>query len=158
MVDDFVVAFVAAAPAFLAVRGSQLGREFFSRKASWGLALCFAYFSLGHFILSNELVEMLPPVVPFRRFVIYATGIFEVLIAVMLVIPSTQRLGSALAAAALVLFLPANIYACINHVGIGDHQLGPVYLLIRLPLQILLLTVAILLFRLGETQRSSKLS
>lgn len=41
--------------------------------------------------------------------------------------------------AVLVLFFPGNIYAAIHSVGPGGHQWGPVYLLMRTPLQALLI-------------------
>lgn len=43
----------------------------------------------------------------------------------------------------LVTFLPANIYAAANHIGVGDHKLGPGYLWIRIPLQMFLLLWAL---------------
>jgi uncharacterized membrane protein len=39
----------------------------------------------------------------------------------------------------LVLFFPANIYAAINRIPMGGHELGPVYLLVRAPLQVMIL-------------------
>ena len=34
---------------------------------------------------------------------------------------------------------PANVHAAIQHVAIGGHEAGPVYLLIRLPLQLIVI-------------------
>ena len=39
----------------------------------------------------------------------------------------------------LAFFLPVNIYAAVNQTGMGGHQWGPVYLLIRIPLQAILI-------------------
>lgn len=39
----------------------------------------------------------------------------------------------------VVVFFPANIYAAINHIPMGGHAWGPVYLLIRAPLQVVIL-------------------
>jgi uncharacterized membrane protein len=39
----------------------------------------------------------------------------------------------------LILFFPANIYAAINHIPLGGHAWGPAYLLIRAPLQAIIL-------------------
>jgi len=44
------------------------------------------------------------------------------------------------AVSVLVLFFPANIYAAINHIPMGGHARGPVYLLIRAPLQVIILS------------------
>jgi uncharacterized membrane protein len=54
-------------------------------------------------------------------------------------VPKARRFTGCVAAAVLVLFFPANIYAAINHVPIGGHAWGPVYLLIRAPLQAIML-------------------
>ena len=40
------------------------------------------------------------------------------------------------------MFFPANIYAAFNSIGLGGHQWGPIYLLIRAPLQIILIAWA----------------
>ena len=39
----------------------------------------------------------------------------------------------------LIAFLPVNIYAAVNRVGMGGHEWGPIYLLIRVPLQFILI-------------------
>jgi uncharacterized membrane protein len=44
-----------------------------------------------------------------------------------------------LGAALLVLFFPANVYAAIHHVPQGGHSWGPIYLLVRAPLQLMIL-------------------
>lgn len=104
-----------------------------------GLALSFLFFAVGHFALTDSMVAMLPPFVPFRAPLVYATGALEIGLAAGLLFPFSRRFAGLGCAAALVLFFPANIYAATNYVGSGGHQWGPVYLLIRGPLQALLL-------------------
>ena len=43
------------------------------------------------------------------------------------------------AAAVLVAFFPANVYAAFQHAPMGGHAWGPAYLLIRAPLQLFIL-------------------
>jgi uncharacterized membrane protein len=107
--------------------------------AAVGLSISFAFFAYGHFAMTDELVEMLPPWVPARSTVILATGVLEVAIAVGLLLPRTRWVSGIVAAAVFVLFFPANIYAALHSVGPGGHQAGPEYLLLRAPLQLLLL-------------------
>ena len=85
------------------------------------------------------MVEMLPPWLPFRHALVYATGLLEWLLAVGLLVPRLRRTAGWSCIACLILFLPANVYAAINAVGMGGHLWGPVYLLIRVPLQGLLI-------------------
>lgn len=110
-----------------------------SRYAAWGLGAAFAFFCLGHFVQTDGMVAMLPPWVPLRAGLVYATGLLEVAIALALFTPAWRRLGAWAAIAVLVLFFPANVYAAINGVGLGGHQWGPVYLWIRAPLQLVLI-------------------
>jgi uncharacterized membrane protein len=82
---------------------------------------------------------MLPPWVPERTPIVYLTGALEFAIAVGFLVPKFRRFTGWAGAAVLVLFFPVNIYAAINHVPMGGHAWGPVYLFIRAPLQIIIL-------------------
>jgi uncharacterized membrane protein len=66
---------------------------------------------------------------------VYLTGLLEIALALGLALPATRRLAGLAAIAILVLFFPANVYAAFAQVGMGGHAWGPVYLLIRAPLQ-----------------------
>lgn len=102
---------------------------------AFGLGILFIFTGIGHFIQTGPMVQMLPEFVPFRVPLVYLTGLLEFAIAAGFFIPTTRRLAGWAAAAVLVLFFPANIYAALAHVPMGGHAWGPVYLLIRAPLQ-----------------------
>ncbi|HEX7810760.1 MAG TPA: hypothetical protein VF460_02530 [Burkholderiales bacterium] len=119
-------------------KGEEKGRF-----GSIGLGLAFCYFALAHFVVTNELVEMLPSFIPERKLVIYATGVAEAVVAFGLLTRRWRDAASIAAAVLLVTFLPANIYAATNYIGVGDHKLGPDYLWIRIPLQLFLLVWAL---------------
>jgi uncharacterized membrane protein len=109
--------------------------------AAVGLSLVFLFFGLGHFVQTASLAAMLPPWVPQRVLLIYITGALEWTLAVLLL--TRWRAAAAWACiAVLVLFFPANIYAAFNRVEMGGHSWGPVYLLIRAPLQLILIAWA----------------
>ncbi|WP_237228122.1 hypothetical protein [Rubinisphaera sp. JC750] len=101
----------------------------------FGLTLLFAFTGVGHFILTRPMADMLPKAVPFRVELVYATGVLEILLALAVLLPNYRRLVGWLLLAMLAAFLPVNIYAAVNHIGPGGHQWGPIYLLIRIPLQ-----------------------
>jgi uncharacterized membrane protein len=103
-----------------------------------GLALAFFFFGVGHFAQTQAMATMLPPWVPLRVPLIYATGVLEWTLAVGLLVPSTRRAAGWACVLVLIAFFPANVYAALNSVGTGGHQWGPVYLLIRAPLQLIL--------------------
>jgi uncharacterized membrane protein len=103
--------------------------------AAIGLGILFVFTGVGHFIQTEAMAQMLPGFVPFRVPLVYLTGVLEFAIAAGFFVPATRRLAGWAAAAVLVLFFPANIYAAFAHVPMGGHAWGPVYLLIRAPLQ-----------------------
>lgn len=102
---------------------------------AFGLGVLFIFTGVGHFIQTAPMAQMLPELVPFRVPLVYLTGLLEFAIAAGFFIPATRRLAGWAAAAVLVLFFPANVYAAFVQVPMGGHAWGPVYLLIRAPLQ-----------------------
>ncbi|MEM1388594.1 MAG: hypothetical protein AAF748_10475 [Pseudomonadota bacterium] len=104
-----------------------------------GIALAFAFFGVGHFVQTEAMTLMLPPAIPFAHFLVLATGVLELAIAIGLAHPASRRSSGCLAVAVLVLFFPVNVYAAFQQTGMGGHLWGPAYLLIRAPLQALLI-------------------
>ena len=82
---------------------------------------------------------MLPSGVPMRVPLIYLTGIFELLAALAILIPPLSRYVGLVLGVFLLLILPSNVYATFQRVDFGGHGAGPVYLLVRVPLQLLLI-------------------
>jgi uncharacterized membrane protein len=106
--------------------------------AALGLGMLFLFTESGHFLQTEPMAQMLPPCVPERRLLVYVTGVLECAIAVGFLMPQSRQGTGWVAAGMLVLFFPVNIYAAINHIPMGGHAWGPVYLLIRTPLQIII--------------------
>ncbi len=104
--------------------------------AAVGLVLLFSFTSIGHFRQTELMAQMLPAWVPQRTLIVYLTGALELAIAAGFLLPPARRLTGWVAAAMLVILLPANIYAAFNHVPMGAHASGPRYLLVRAPLQL----------------------
>tara|TARA_B100000446_G_scaffold26323_1_gene21375 strand:- start:11814 stop:12299 length:486 start_codon:yes stop_codon:yes gene_type:complete len=107
--------------------------------ACWGLGGAFVFFFIGHLAQTEGMVAMLPPWVPYRLTLVYLTGMLELVVAIGLFVPQWQARAAAAAIAMLVVFFPANVYSAFNHVGLGGHQWGPVYLWIRTPLQLIII-------------------
>ena len=122
--------------------------------ASVGLGISFLFFSIGHVVKTQGMVEMLPAWVPFRLALVYATGALELVIGIALFVPRYRPLAAKMAVAIFVAFFPANVYAAVNSIGLGGHQWGPVYLLIRGPLQLILIAWAYFLFEKRDNKRS----
>ena len=104
-----------------------------------GASLLFGFTGMGHFFQNAAMAEMLPSIVPYRAEIIYATGGLELLGAIGLWVPQVRRLTGLLFIVMLLGVLPTNVYAAFNHVNFGGHQLGPTYLLLRVPFQFVLM-------------------
>ena len=104
-----------------------------------GIALVFAFTAIGHFVKTSEMARMLPPSVPMRVPLIYVSGVFELLAAVTILVPSLSRYTGIALCIFLLLVLPSNVYAAFQRVDFGGHGAGPTYLLVRVPLQLFLI-------------------
>ncbi|NLD68958.1 MAG: hypothetical protein GX644_09090 [Limnobacter sp.] len=137
MATPLIMLATMMAPLLIAGSASYAGwRSIDLRSAgAIGLGLLFVFTGIGHFALTEPMARMLPPWVPARVPLIYLSGLLEFAIAIGFFVPRTRRLAGWVAAAVLVLFFPANVYAAIERVPMGGHAWGPVYLLVRAPLQ-----------------------
>ena len=104
-----------------------------------GIGLVFLFTGVGHFIKTEPMAEMLPPVVPARVTLVWMTGVIELAAAVAVLVPRWRRGIAWGLIVMLVFFLPVNVYAATHRIGMGGHTWGPVYLLIRIPLQMILI-------------------
>lgn len=106
-----------------------------ARAARIALGTMLVLTGIAHFTSTEAMVRMVPPFLPARASIIYATGVLELGVAAALFARFDRRtpwLGWALAAF-FVTLLPANIYSAVAETGLGGHGAG--YLWFRLPLQ-----------------------
>jgi uncharacterized membrane protein len=104
-----------------------------------GITLVFAFTGFGHFIKTSAMTQMLPGWVPHRVLIIRLTGVFELVAAVAILIAPISRFVGLALCVFLLLIVPSNIYAAFKRVDFGGHSAGPVYLLVRIPLQAFLI-------------------
>lgn len=94
---------------------------------------------LYHFREADGFAAMLPDFVPLRLQIVYATGILELILAILLLLPRTRRRAGIWTAIYLVLIFPANIYAAIYGIPApGQDETSQSALWIRLLFQPLL--------------------
>lgn len=112
----------------------------FNLSARIAMTIMLVFTAVGHFVFTKGMSMMIPKIIPFKEFFVYLTGVFEILLAIGLVIPKLKTISGWTLIFMLLLILPANIYAAINNVnylkGTFDGN-GLVYLWFRIPLQIL---------------------
>ena len=91
---------------------------------------------ISHFTNTDQMVAMMPDFVPAKRELVYFTGVCELAAVVGLVWNKTASLASVLLIVFLVLVLPANIAGSLKSVNFGGMEYGPLYLLLRVPMQV----------------------
>ena len=105
-----------------------------------GLAAMFFFTATAHFTPMREgLIAMVPTWVPYPVFIVFATGIFEVLAAVALLLPRYRRAAGILLILFLIAVFPANIRAAGLEAIPGGLPSTP--LLLRAPIQLLFLAL-----------------
>ncbi|NMM50843.1 DoxX family protein [Marinigracilibium pacificum] len=115
-------------------------KEFsFSLAARIAMAIMLVFTAIGHFVFTKGMTMMIPEFIPFKESIVYLTGIFEILIAIGLLIPGLKLITGWVLIIFLILILPANIYASMNNInyqtGAFDGY-GLAYLWFRIPLQL----------------------
>ncbi|MBC9934858.1 DoxX family protein [Chitinophaga qingshengii] len=100
--------------------------------------LCFT--ALGHFLFPKGMTMMLPPGIPLKTEMIYVTGVMEIVMGILLMVPAQREKTGIILILFLVLIFPANIYAAVKHVNLGKATFdgpGLAYLWFRVPEQLL---------------------
>lgn len=112
----------------------------FTLSARIAMSTMLVFTAIGHFVFTKGMSMMIPEFIPFKEKFIYITGVFEILLAIGLLIPNLKVVSGWTLIIFFLLILPANIYASINNLnyqkGTFDGN-GITYLWFRLPLQIL---------------------
>ena len=138
MLTPLLMTLILVLPVLVAASVPQL-RNRRRDAAAMALGVLFLFTASGHFVQTQAMAQMLPPWVPQREALVYITGIMEIAVAIGFFV-RRWRVGAGWSAVAmLVAFFPANVYAAIHHVPMGGHAWGPEYLLVRAPLQLLIL-------------------
>ena len=106
------------------------------------MAIMLSFTAVGHFVFTKGMSMMIPPFVPFKTIVVYLTGIFEIMLAIGLLIPRFQVLSGWALIVFLVFMLPGNVYAAMHNVNFQEGTFdgpGLIYLCFRIPFQVFLI-------------------
>ncbi len=106
----------------------------------FGLAAMFLVAATAHFTPVREgFVAMVPTWVPYPAFIVFITGILEVMAAVGLVLPRFRRVTGILVILFLIAVFPANIRAAGLEAIPGG--IPSISLWVRAPIQLLLIAL-----------------
>jgi len=122
---------------FLILRGVN-GWWDYRLSARIAMAVMLLFTAIAHFVFTKGMEMMLPDFVPFKRGMVYFTGIAEVAGAIGLLINTWWAEAGLFLILLFMLMLPANIHAALHRVNYEKGTLdgkGPAYLWFRVPLQ-----------------------
>lgn len=98
----------------------------------WIFAALFIAAGVGHFVMPDFYMRIMPPYLPYHRPLVLLSGAFELILGILLLIPRYSRLAAWGLIALLIAIFPANIY-------LFQHQeilrVSPTLHLLRLPMQ-----------------------
>ncbi len=100
--------------------------------------LCFT--ATGHFMYAKGMEMMMPAFIPFKKELVFLTGMIEISAGIGLLFPKTRHLTAVLLILFFILILPANISAAIKQVDLQKADTsgsGIRYLWFRIPMQVL---------------------
>lgn len=105
-----------------------------------GVAFVFIWFmfgGIGHFVFTTFFVNIVPPYIPYAYMVVMVSGVFEILGAVGLLIPTLRQWAGYGLILLTLCVTPANIHMWQNPEQFAD--IPPALLSIRLVIQVLLI-------------------
>jgi uncharacterized membrane protein len=99
----------------------------------WLFGLIFVTAGINHFRDPALYVRMVPTYLPWHRELVYISGVFEVLLGGLLLMPRSQRLAAWGLIALLLAVFPANVHMALHPAEFPT--IPPAVLWVRLPLQ-----------------------
>ncbi len=114
----------------------------------WIFGIAFVFAGINHFLNPNFYQRMMPPIFPAHLFLIYLSGVCEIVLGVLLLIPKFTRIAAWCLIALLIAVFPANIYMALNPQIFSE--ISPTAQYIRLPIQLILIAWAYWLTRSAD--------
>ncbi len=106
----------------------------------WLFGIVFVLGGINHFLNPDFYLRMMPPYLPWHLFLVYLSGVFEIALGALLLIPKFSRLAAWGLIALLIAVFPANIYMAMNTELFPEFN--PILIWLRLPLQLLMIAWA----------------
>jgi uncharacterized membrane protein len=107
------------------------------------LRVLFGLFMIGagiiHFVRPDFYVRIMPQILPFKEMLVAISGIAEMLLGVLLIVPRTSRIAAWGLVLLLIAVYPANIYMAIEADQFRDIAPSNLFHVIRLPLQFVMI-------------------
>ena len=106
------------------------------------MSLMYIIIGIRHFTWPQFFLDIVPPQLPFKLYLVYLTGLIEIVGGTATLFPKTRRAGAYLIVFLLVSVFPANIYLYVSQTPQILLGISKTDALIRMPFQIPLILLA----------------
>ena len=103
----------------------------------------FILIGIEHFREPQKFVDIVPKYMPFALFLVYLTGVIEIMGGLGIIYPETREITGRLMALFLIAIYPANFNMWINDIPYNGTRLTTQGHLVRLSVQLLLIVAAL---------------
>lgn len=124
------------------------------------LGALFVTAGITHFTATGFFLQIVPPFLPAPLAIVYVSGVFEILLGILVLLPATRAAAARGLVVLLLAVFPANVYMAVANLQLHDPpvwmgQPTPLQLWLRLPLQFVLVAWAWTYTRPGRRARLS---
>ena len=103
----------------------------------WIYALFYVLAGFNHFLSTDVYYAIMPKWLPYHQFLIYLSGVIEIVLGVFLLFKRTRSIASWLIILMLLAFMPAHVYMIEKApFQLGHIKITPLIAWIRIPFQV----------------------
>ena len=106
------------------------------------MSIMYIFIGIRHFTDPQYFLDIVPPQLPSKLFLVYFTGLIEVVGGAAILTPKTRKVGAYLLIFLLLTVFPANIYLYVSETPQSLLGISKMDALIRMPFQIPLILLA----------------
>ena len=106
------------------------------------MSIMYIFIGIKHFTDPQYFLDIVPPQLPSKLFLVYFTGLIEVVGGAAILISKTRKVGAYLLIFLLLTVFPANIYLYVSETPQSLLGISKMDALIRMPFQIPLILLA----------------
>jgi len=106
------------------------------------MSIMYIFIGIRHFTDPQYFLDIVPPQLPFKLFLVYLTGLIEIVGGVAILSSKSRKVGAYLLIFLLVSVFPANIYLYVSETPQNLLGISKIDALIRMPFQAPLILLA----------------
>ena len=110
------------------------------------LGIWFIYIGIQHFTDPVWFEPIVPDILGWPRFWVWVSGVAEIIVGLLLILPKTRRIGGLACAILLVILYWANLNMLINNIAIGGRTYEHHWHILRLLIQTALIGLSVFIW------------